>query len=252
MLTNPWIIPSELQFLHPNSGTIAASFNVSKRRPGTRCCASMRVDQPVNASRVKICGITSLEDAQVAVNAGADAIGLVFYASSPRAISIAQAREIAAAVGPFVTVVGLFVDAEEAYVREVLANVALHVLQFHGNETRNYCESFQRPYLKAIRMRSDADVQQAMVEYPSAAAILLDAYRPGVPGGTGETFDWQRVPAQSVRPIVLAGGLTPENVAQAIKVTQVYGVDVSGGVESQPGKKNAQKIEQFIHNARHA
>jgi len=206
----------------------------------------------VNAIRVKICGITSVADAQLAVTAGADAIGLVFYASSPRAVSIAQAREIAASVGPFVTVVGLFVDADDAFVRDVLANVALHVLQFHGDESRDFCEQFQRPYMKAIRMRPELDVMQAVEHYTSAAAILLDAYRPGVPGGTGETFDWQRVPAQMAIPIVLAGGLTPENIALAVQSTQVYGVDVSGGVESAPGKKDAHKIEQFILNAKHA
>ena len=205
----------------------------------------------MNAIRVKICGITSVADAQLAVNAGADAIGLVFYEPSPRAVSIEQAREIAASVGPFVTVVGLFVSADEAFIREVLANVALHVLQFHG-ESREFCEQFQRPYMKAIRMRPELDVAQEIADFPSAAAILLDAYRPGVPGGTGETFDWQRVPLQAMRPIVLAGGLTPENVALAVQSTQVYGVDVSGGVESSPGKKDAQKVEQFIHNAKHA
>lgn len=206
----------------------------------------------MNAIRVKICGITSVADAQLAVNAGADAIGLVFYEPSPRAVSIEQAREIAASVGPFVTVVGLFVSADEAFIREVLANVALHVLQFHGDESHEFCEQFQRPYMKAIRMRPELDVAQEIADFPSAAAILLDAYRPGVPGGTGETFDWQRVPLQAMRPIVLAGGLTPENVALAVQSTQVYGVDVSGGVESSPGKKDAQKVEQFIHNAKHA
>ncbi len=212
----------------------------------------------MNAIRVKICGITSVADAQIAVKAGADAIGLVFYASSPRAVSISQAREIAASVGPFVTVVGLFVNADEVFVREILANVALHVLQFHGDESREFCEQFQRPYMKAIRMRPELGVEQAIAKYPSASAILLDAYRPGVPGGTGETFDWQRVPKQSSLPIVLAGGLTAENIALAIQSTQtdgrdgVYGVDVSGGVESAPSKKDAHKVEQFIHNAKHA
>ena len=212
----------------------------------------------MNAIRVKICGITSVADAQIAVKAGADAIGLVFYAPSPRAVSVAQAREIAASVGPFVTVVGLFVNAEVPFVHEVLDNVGLHVLQFHGDESREFCEQFQRPYMKAIRMRPELNVEQAIDEYPSAAAILLDAYRPGVPGGTGETFDWQRVPTQASRPIVLAGGLTAENVALATQATQVNGrdgvcgVDVSGGVESTPGKKDPQKVEQFIHNAKHA
>lgn len=206
----------------------------------------------MNAIRVKICGITSVADAQVAVNAGADAIGLVFYAASPRAVSVAQAQVIADSVGPFVTVVGLFVDAEKAFIDDVLANVKLHVLQFHGNESREFCEQFQRPYMKAIRMRPELDVTQAIGNYPGAAAILLDAYRPGIPGGTGETFDWQRVPRAATRPIVLAGGLTAENVALAIQSTQIYGVDVSGGVESAPGQKDTKKVEQFIHNAKRA
>ncbi|RYY01532.1 MAG: phosphoribosylanthranilate isomerase [Gammaproteobacteria bacterium] len=202
--------------------------------------------------RVKICGITSVADAHVAVNAGTDAIGLVFYAASPRAVSITQAQVIADSVGPFVTVVGLFVDAEKAFIDDVLANVKLHVLQFHGNESREFCEQFQRPYMKAIRMRPELDVTQAIGNYPGAAAILLDAYRPGIPGGTGETFDWQRVPRAATRPIVLAGGLTAENVALAIQSTQIYGVDVSGGVESAPGQKDTKKVEQFIHNAKRA
>lgn len=206
----------------------------------------------MNAVRVKICGITSVEDAQIAVKAGADAIGLVFYAPSPRAVSIETAREIAASVGPFVTVVGLFVNAEEAYVRKVSADVGLHVLQFHGDELREFCEQFQRPYMKAIRMRPELDVKQAISEHPSAAAILLDAYRPGVPGGTGETFDWQRVPKKSGRLIILAGGLTFMNVERAIRSTHVYGVDVSGGVESSPGKKDMSKVKLFIRKAKNA
>lgn len=209
----------------------------------------MRVDSSVNKIRVKICGITSVQDAEIAVAAGADAIGLVFYAPSPRAVSVAQAREIAASVGPFVTVVGLFVNADKAFIDDVLANVALHVLQFHGDEPREFCEQFQRPYMKAIRMRPELVVESAIAEYASAAAILLDAYRPGIPGGTGDTFDWQRVP-NAAQPIVLAGGLTPENVALAIQSTQIYGVDVSGGVELTPGKKDAHKVAQFIHRAK--
>jgi phosphoribosylanthranilate isomerase len=200
--------------------------------------------------RIKICGITSVEDALSAVSAGADAIGLVFYAASSRAVSIEQARAIAMAVGPFVVVTGLFVNADPEMITAVLADVPLSLLQFHGDETLAYCESFQRPYLKAIRMRPELDVDAAISAYPSASGILLDAYRPGVPGGTGESFDWSRVPQQSERPIVLAGGLTAENVADAINSTGVYGVDVSGGVESAPGIKDRTKITAFIHNAR--
>lgn len=206
----------------------------------------------MNSIRIKICGITSVADGLAAVRAGAHAIGLVFYSKSPRAVTLEQATEIATALGPFVTLVGLFVDAEPEFVRAAAAVAGLQLLQFHGDESREYCEQFQRPYMKAIRMRPELDVVAAINEYPSASGILLDAYRPGIPGGTGETFDWQRVPAQSLRPLVLAGGLTPANVAAAIQATGVYGVDVSGGVESAPGKKDKEKIDQFIHNARNA
>jgi phosphoribosylanthranilate isomerase len=204
----------------------------------------------MSSCRVKICGITSVEDGLMAVNAGADAIGLVFYAKSPRHVSIEQAREIALAVGPFATVVGLFVNAPEAEVNAILQQVPLHVLQFHGDEDLAYCEQFARPYMKALRMKPDLDIQAAMAVYPSASGILLDAYRPGVPGGTGETFDWDRVPEQAPCPLVLAGGLTPENVKQAITATSPYAVDVSGGVEASPGKKDAEKTVSFIQAAK--
>lgn len=200
--------------------------------------------------RVKICGLTTVDDALAAVTAGADAIGLVFYADSPRAVSIEQARTIAYAVGPFVTTTALFVDAEPSFVDSVLAQVPVQLLQFHGNETAAYCESFQRPYMKALRMKPGLDVRAVMANYVSASAILLDAYRPGVPGGTGETFDWARVPNNTPQPIVLAGGLTPTNIAAALAATDVYGVDVSGGVESAPGIKDHSKIHTFIANAR--
>lgn len=204
----------------------------------------------MSRTRIKICGITNVDDAMVVVDAGAEALGLVFYAASPRAVVIEQARAIALVAGPFITVTGLFVDAEQEFVSTVLTRVPLQLLQFHGNETPAYCESFARPYIKAIRMRPELDVAAAIAEHPNASGILLDAYRPGVPGGTGETFDWARVPQQSSKPLVLAGGLTPANVADAIRATQVYGVDVSGGVESAPGKKDHGKITSFINNAR--
>lgn len=199
--------------------------------------------------RIKICGITNIEDARAVVDAGAHALGLVFYPASPRAVDIAQARAIAYAAGPFISVTGLFVNADAALVNSVLSRVPLQLLQFHGDETAAYCESFQRPYIKAIRMRPELDVAGAVAAHPNATAILLDAYRQGVPGGTGETFDWARVPHYSQVPIVLAGGLSPENVAEAIRQTGVYGVDVSGGVESAPGKKDHNQIKSFINNA---
>lgn len=204
----------------------------------------------MSRARVKICGITSVEDARAVIDAGAEALGLVFYAASPRAVTIEQARAIALAAGPFTVVTGLFVDADPEFVAAVLKQVPLQLLQFHGDENPDYCESFTRPYMKAIRMRPQLDVAAAIAGYPGAAGILLDAYRPGVPGGTGETFDWARVPRQSAKPLVLAGGLTATNVGDAIRATQVYGVDVSGGVESAPGKKDHGKITSFINNAR--
>lgn len=202
-------------------------------------------------ARVKICGITHPEDARLALEAGADALGMVFYEASPRHVDISRAREIAAAAGPFVTLVGLFVDAEPAKVREVLAQVPLQLLQFHGDENPAHCEAFERPYIKAIRMRPGLDLKALMNQHTEARGFLLDAYRRGVPGGTGETFDWQRVPRDAERPIILAGGLNSDNIVGAIAATEPYGVDVSGGVEASPGRKDAYKLKMFIHNAKH-
>lgn len=200
--------------------------------------------------RVKICGITSLDDAHAAVAAGADAIGLVFYNKSPRHVSVEQARVIALAVGPFVTVVGLFVNAAPEEINRILQQVPLHVLQFHGDEDLDYCEQFARPYMKALRMKPGLDVEAQIAAYPTASGILLDAYRPGVPGGTGETFDWARVPTACKSPLILAGGLEPGNVKQAVEATQPYAVDVSGGVELAPGKKDSEKVVAFVQNAK--
>ena len=202
--------------------------------------------------RIKICGITSVNDAIVAVNTGADAIGVVFYESSPRYVSAAVAKQIALAVGPFVTVTGLFVNASQESIDQVLSEVPLQLLQFHGNESPEFCEQFSRPYLKAIRMREGLDITQEIDRFASAAGILLDAYRPGIPGGTGEAFDWQRVPRSASKPIVLAGGLTPDNVATAIAQTTCYGVDVSSGVEVSPGIKDHRKMKVFIDSAKNS
>lgn len=201
--------------------------------------------------RIKICGITRPGDAELAATAGADAIGLVFYPPSPRHVQdLENAREIALAVGPFVNVVGLFVNPEPDFLEQVLARVPLSVLQFHGDESESFCQSFERPFLKAVRMKPDMDVHEQLAGYSSASGILLDAYKKGVPGGTGETFDWARVPLNPSRPIVLAGGLSPENVASAVRIVEPYGVDVSGGVESAPGIKDRDKIKAFIRNAK--
>jgi len=208
---------------------------------------SSQVLQP----RVKICGITSTIDAEYALAAGVDAIGLVFYAASPRYVLPEQARAIAAAVGPLVTVVGLFVDAQVQYVSDIIAQVPLNLLQFHGNESADYCRQFSLPYLKAIRMKPGLDLVNRINAYRSASGILLDSYRKGMPGGTGACFDWRLVPAHhGNRPLVLAGGLTAENVQQAITRVRPYGVDISGGVESAPGIKDEAKIQMFMQNVR--
>ena len=202
--------------------------------------------------RVKICGITNVEDAELAVEAGADALGLVFYPPSPRHVSPELAAEIARAVSPFAVLTGLFVDAHPDQVEQTLKQVPLNLLQFHGDETAHYCRQFNRPYIKALRMKPDLDPLEAMVPYADARGFLLDAYRRGVPGGTGDTFDWQRVPQSSERPIVLAGGLNPDNVAQAIRIARPQAVDVSGGVEASPGRKDPHRVRAFIRAARSA
>lgn len=201
-------------------------------------------------AKIKICGITHSDDAVAAVAAGADALGFVFYPKSSRYVAPEVAREIALKLGAFTVLTGLFVNATRGEINEVLARVPLHLLQFHGDETSEFCESFHRPYMKAIRMHPDINLADVFKNYASASAILLDAYKPGIPGGTGETFDWTRVPKNPSIPVVLAGGLTSENVAQALVTTDVYAVDVSGGVEAAPGRKDREKIKRFIINAR--
>jgi phosphoribosylanthranilate isomerase len=197
-------------------------------------------------TRVKICGITREEDALAAAEAGADAIGLVFYPASPRNVSIDQARRIVCSLPPFVSSVGLFVDADAQTVRSVLDQVPLSMLQFHGEEPDSFCRQFGKPYLKALRVRPGDDLDSLAQEWPGAAGILLDSYKPGVPGGTGETFDWSVIPAQRSWRLVLAGGLDSVNVAEAVSRSAPWAVDVSGGVELSRGIKDPQKINAFI------
>ncbi len=202
-------------------------------------------------TRVKICGITREQDASCAATAGANAIGIVFYPPSSRFVSdLVLARDVALAVGPLVTVVGLFVDAEPQDVEKVLAAVPLNLMQFHGGEKNSECERFGRPFIKALRMKDSLDVGVAMASYPSASGFLLDTYVSGSPGGTGQVFDWERVPSQPAKPIILAGGLDENNVHKAVQVALPYGVDVSGGVEVQPGIKSHEKINAFIKRAK--
>ena len=203
----------------------------------------------MTAVRVKICGITRVEDALAAAAAGADAIGLVFYAGSPRAVGVEQARAIIAALPPFVTTVGLFVDAARDELAHILASVPLDLLQFHGDESAEQCEGLGRPYIKALRVRAGDDIVARVADYPGAQGILLDAYVEGVPGGTGEAFDWSLIPQGLSKPLILAGGLRPDNVAAAVARVRPYAVDVSGGVEASKGIKDAQKVGAFIRAA---
>lgn len=197
-------------------------------------------------TRTKICGITRSEDGLTAVTAGADAIGLVFYAKSPRSVTAEQAKSIVASLPPFVATVGLFVDAPAAEVESVLAEVPLDLLQFHGNEPADYCSRFHRPWIKAVRMADGINLMAVAEEYSGAKALLLDSYQKGVPGGTGHAFDWARVPADLALPVILAGGLSPDNVADAICQVHPYAVDVSSGVEKEKGIKDAEKIFAFM------
>jgi len=203
-------------------------------------------------TRVKICGITRIEDGLAAAAAGADAIGLNFYAPSPRYVDIDTAAAIRRALPPFVTVVGLFVNAPEASIVRVVERVGLECLQFHGDESEADCDRFGLPYMKAIRVKGTLDVRAAAERYVNARALLLDAHDDKLWGGSGRTFDWKLVPADMALPIVLAGGLTPANVGRAVETIRPWGVDVSGGVERSPGIKDAAKITKFIEEVQRA
>lgn len=199
--------------------------------------------------RIKICGITRPADAVLAAELGADAIGLVFHAPSPRAVSIEQAAAVRRAVPAMVSVFGVFFDPRESGVREVLDSVALDCLQFHGDEGRAFCAGFGRPYMKALRVRDGLDLDRRIATYPDAAAILLDSYDPYLAGGTGKRFDWNRARScvESGRaPVVLAGGLQPANVAEAVRDVRPWALDVSSGVEEAPGIKSRETMQAFF------
>lgn len=200
----------------------------------------------MSRTRIKICGITREQDIRAVANSGADALGLVFYEKSPRHVGVDQAAKLAHAVPPFVTVVGLFVNPSVDYVREVLAKVPLDVLQFHGEESPEFCGQFGRPYLKAIRVKPGVDLVQCAASYRTAQSLLLDAYVEGTQGGTGEAFDWALIPQNLPLPVILSGGLHPGNVAEAIRQVRPYAVDVSSGVEASKGIKDAAKIAAFV------
>jgi phosphoribosylanthranilate isomerase len=196
--------------------------------------------------RVKICGITNVKDALLAIELGADALGFVFYPESPRYITPSMANSIVDQLPPFITPVALFVDAEKSLIDEVVSKNSRWVIQFHGNETESECLQYKVPYIKAIRVKEDTNLHKAADDYASALALLLDTYKKGVPGGTGEIFNWALIPKQLSKPFILAGGLTASNVTLAIKTTKPFAVDVSGGVEESKGIKSKEKIQQFI------
>ncbi|AUH53575.1 phosphoribosylanthranilate isomerase [Chromobacterium sp. ATCC 53434] len=201
--------------------------------------------------RIKICGITRPEDGVEAARLGADAIGLVFYEKSPRNVSIAGARAVIAALPPFVSVVALFVNPEREWVDEVLAGCAIDVLQFHGEETAEFCRSFRRPYLKAVRVKPGVDLMEWARRYPDARGLLTDAFVDGAHGGTGTTFDWTLLPDDLPLPLILSGGLDENNIIEAVRRVKPAAVDVSSGVEAGKGIKNAARMAAFISGARH-
>jgi phosphoribosylanthranilate isomerase len=206
-------------------------------------------------TRIKICGITRLEDALCAVHAGADAIGFVFYAGSPRAVTIGEALAISSALPPFVSTVALFVNAEVHEVHEVIAGLGPSMLQFHGDEDAPYCAQFGMPFLKAIRVgggMTGADLLECDQSFKAARSLLLDSLSPQVYGGSGESFNWNIVPDAMRRRIVLSGGLRAENVANAIRTIRPWAVDVSSGVEIEKGVKDHARIKKFIEEVRNA
>ncbi len=212
------------------------------------------------AVRVKICGITRLQDLHAACQAGADALGFVFYEKSLRHVTVAAAAALVRELPPFVQSVGLFVNAAPAFIEAVLQVVPLDLLQFHGDETPADCERFGRPYIKAVRVTAGTNLLKCAADFETARGLLLDAYVPGIPGGTGERFDWGLIPAALPKPLILSGGLTPDNVAEAVHVVQPWAVDVSSGVEASvllngvevaaKGIKDPHKITQFIAKAK--
>lgn len=203
-------------------------------------------------TRIKICGITRVEDALAAACAGADAIGMIFYAGSVRHIGIGQAAKILEVLPPFIAPVALFVDPTSSEVEQVIEALPFGLLQFHGDEDEVFCTQFSIPYLKGIRVGPGTDLVQCALDFHSAKGLLLDTHVPGSFGGTGQTFDWQHIPEKLDLPIILSGGLNPENVEEAVRTVKPWAVDVSSGVETAKGIKDPRKIEAFIRGVRNA
>ena len=203
-------------------------------------------------TRVKVCGITREEDGLAAARVGVDAVGFVFYPGSPRYVASERARDIAATLPPFISTVGLFVDAEAATIAATLRAIRLDYLQFHGAESPEFCAQFDVPFLKAVRVKPGMDLLQYAITFSAAKALLLDAFVAGMHGGTGRGFDWQLIPLNMPIPVILSGGLAPGNIAKAVRTVRPWAVDVSSGVEAEKGIKDANKIEQFMRGVRNA
>lgn len=197
-------------------------------------------------TKVKFCGITNLKDAISAAELGADALGFVFYPKSPRFISPKNAKEIIKKLPPFISMVGLFVNQSKSEVEEVIKGCPLNLLQFHGDENESFCKQYNLPYIKAITMKSDVDLLKCIQEYNSAKALLLDTFSKVARGGSGEVFDWKMIPPNTLKPIIVAGGLTPDNVQTLLEVISPYGVDVSSGIEINKGLKDYKLMKKFI------
>ena len=197
-------------------------------------------------TKVKFCGITNLKDAISAAELGADALGFVFYPKSPRFISPKNAKEIIKKLPPFISMVGLFVNQSKSEVEEVIKGCPLNLLQFHGDENESFCKQYNLPYIKAISMKSDVDLLKCIQEYNSAKALLLDTFSKVARGGSGEVFDWKMIPPNTLKPIIVAGGLTPDNVQTLLEVISPYGVDVSSGIEINKGLKDYKLMKKFI------
>ena len=206
----------------------------------------------MSATRIKICGVTRAQDAQTSAASGADAIGLVFYPRSSRAVTVDQAVDIVAAVPPFVSVVALFVDEPIASIERILSRLSVDVIQFHGEESPEFCQQFDRPWIKALRVKPGLDIGEQCRRFSKARGILLDSWQAGVAGGTGKTFNWRLAQKSFPVPVVLAGGLNQNNVGEGIRALHPAAVDVSGGVEVSPGLKDADRIRQFIAAVRAA
>ena len=200
--------------------------------------------------RVKVCGITRIEDAMAAIQSGADAIGFVFWPHSARYVTPETARQIIAKIPAFISTVGVYVDSDPEWVKETLQIAGLDLLQFHGNESPEYCEQFPRPYIKAIRVREGLDLLQYAERFSNAKGLLLDTYAEKMPGGTGHVFDWGLIPLHLPLPLILSGGLHAGNVEAAIKQTRPWAVDVSSGVEASKGIKDEKKIFAFMQGVK--